>query len=164
MRHLWQALLLGALVAIAAPAAYAQDAIYVVRHAERADQSTDSPLSPAGQTRAESLARVLRDAGVTHIFTTELQRTAQTAAPTATSRHVTPHALAAADTAAVVTALRRLTPTDRALVVGHSNTVPAILAGLGVTTPVTIADAEFDNLFVVVPRADGPPALLRIRY
>jgi broad specificity phosphatase PhoE len=150
--------------AAAAATSSAQDVIYVVRHAERADQSPDSSLSSAGDTRAASLARTLRDSGVTHIFTTELKRTAQTAAPSAAALHVTPRALPANDTNAVVAALRRLAPTDRALVVGHSNTVPAILSALGISSAVTIADAEFDNLFVVVPRKDGPPALLRLRY
>ena len=37
------------------------------------------------------------------------------------------------------------------LVVGHSNTVPEVITALGVTTPVTIGDDEFDNLFIVTP-------------
>ena len=35
------------------------------------------------------------------------------------------------------------------LVVGHSNSVPDVITGLGVKTPVTIGDDEFDNLFLV---------------
>ncbi len=48
------------------------------------------------------------------------------------------------------------------LVVGHSNTVPDVISALGVTTPVTIDDAEFDNLFIVVTGTS--PRLVRLRY
>ena len=41
------------------------------------------------------------------------------------------------------------------LVVGHSNSVPDIVKALGGTAAITIADDEFDNLFIVRP---GPPA------
>jgi phosphohistidine phosphatase SixA len=150
------------LTLLAAPAG-AQEAIYLVRHAERADQSSDSPLSSAGEARAASLARLLRDAGITHIFTTDLRRTIQTAAPLAAAIHVTPRQLPAADVAASLTALRSLAPTDRALVVGHSNTVPAILSGLGIPN-IAIADSEHDNLFIVSPRAAAAPMFLRLRY
>jgi hypothetical protein len=50
------------------------------------------------------------------------------------------------------------------LVVGHSDTVPAILRLMGHPDPVTIAHAEHDNLFVVVPHAAGPPSVVRLRY
>ena len=48
------------------------------------------------------------------------------------------------------------------LVVGHSNTVPEIIKALGVTTPVTIGDNDFDNMFLVT--LSSPPALLRLHY
>ncbi len=55
-------------------------------------------------------------------------------------------------------------PHDRLLIVGHSNTVPEVLRALGIATPVTIADSEYDNLFVVVPTKGEPPVLLRLRF
>ena len=45
--------------------------------------------------------------------------------------------------------------TGNVLVVGHSNSVPDIVKALGGTAAITIADDEFDNLFIVRP---GPPA------
>jgi len=36
-------------------AAFAQQAVFLIRHADRLDPSLDSPLSPAGQVRAEQL-------------------------------------------------------------------------------------------------------------
>jgi hypothetical protein len=50
------------------------------------------------------------------------------------------------------------------LVIGHSNTVPELLKQLGVKTPITIADNEYDNLFVIVRPDAGEPTLIRLRY
>ena len=63
-------------LAAARIAARAQEAIYVVRHAERADQSADSAaLGRRASAAPTRLRDLLRDAGVTHIFTSELRRT-----------------------------------------------------------------------------------------
>src|SRR5205085_7199301 len=138
------------LLSIAAPGVCAaQDAIFVVRHAERADASADSALSPAGEARAEHLAALLKDAGVTQIYTTDLKRTIQTGAPLAAALHVTATALKAADQDGLLAKIRAASPRDRLLIVGHSNTVPAVLQALGVSPAITIADSEFDNLFMV---------------
>jgi hypothetical protein len=50
------------------------------------------------------------------------------------------------------------------LVVGHSNTVPAIVAALGAPRPRDLCDSEYDQLFVVVIGDAGPPRLIRSRY
>jgi hypothetical protein len=51
-------------------------------------------------------------------------------------------------------------PNDVVLVIGHSNTVPAILKAL-TGVDVSIADNEYDNLFVVVPSTG---TMTRIRH
>jgi phosphohistidine phosphatase SixA len=65
---------------------------------------------------------------------------------------------------ALLSKLRAATRQDRVLIVGHSNTVPEILRRLGVTTPVTIADTEHDNLFIVIPRVGSAPLFIPIKY
>jgi phosphohistidine phosphatase SixA len=148
-------------------AAAAQEAIYIVRHAERADQSSDSPLSTEGVGRAYKLRDMLRSAGVTHVFTSEFRRTIDTAKPLADTLRLAARALPGApgkDVQALAATLAALAPRDRALVVGHSNTVPELLQALNVTERVTIADTEYDNLFIVVPRKDAPPTFLRLKF
>jgi broad specificity phosphatase PhoE len=142
----------------------AQEAIYIVRHAERADQSADSALSTEGIGRAYKLRDMLKDAGITAIVTSELRRAIDTAAPLAEAMHVTARVLPAADVTRLAASLTATGAHDRVLVVGHSNTVPALLKALHVDAAIAIADDEYDNLFIVVPGKDGRPVLVRLKY
>jgi phosphohistidine phosphatase SixA len=140
--------------------------IFVVRHAERETEGAakvdpDPDLSAAGRQRAEALSVVLKDAGVTAIYVTSLKRTQQTAAPLAKALGVTPVVLPANDTPGLLARLK--SERGVALVVGHSNTVPEIVKGLGIDQAVTVADNEFDRLFVIVRQA-GSPQLVALRY
>ncbi len=163
-------LLLLLVLAMAAPA-FAQRAVFVVRHAERADggaasmmAATDPPLSEAGAARAERLAALLADAGVTAAYATEYKRTISTIEPLARRLGFTVQQVPAKDATALITRIRASGPDDVVVVAGHSNTVPDILKALGVTEAVTIGDDEYDNLFIVVPRGGSPPVLLRLKY
>lgn len=151
--------------ALAWPArASAQKLVFLVRHAERADAGatpqTDPPLSSAGQARAQKLAAMLADAGITSIVTTEFVRTQQTAEPLATKLRVTAETVPAANTTGVVATLKISHANEIVLVVGHSDTLPAILKAYG-KAYVAIADSEYDNLFIIVP-ATG--TVTRLRY
>jgi phosphohistidine phosphatase SixA len=169
MKRLLAALVLT--LVFAAPAV-AQHTIFVVRHAERADTEAgmaapaagaDPDLSPAGRTRASSLARVLAEANITAIFTTELKRTQQTAAPLAQVLNLSTTTVASANIAGLIDQIKLTT--GNVLVVGHSNTLPEIIKRLGVTTPVTVRDDQFDDLFVVTTSTGGAaPSLLRLHY
>ena len=153
-----------ALTLLAASPARAQRAVFLVRHAEKADSSTDAPLSASGEARAAALAAMLRDAGVTAIYATEFQRTKKTAVPLADRLKLQVTTIAAADQTVLVTRVKQAGPDAAVLIVGHSNTIPAILTALGCTASIRIADDEYDNLFVVVPKEQGAPVLLRLRY
>lgn len=159
------ALLLALLVAT--PLA-AQRTVFLVRHAERADtlpgmsptMSADPDLSEAGRARAESLATALRDANITAIYATEFKRTQQTAGPLAKALGLTVTIASSKSAAALIKQIK--SSKGNVLVVGHSNTVPDVIKGLGVTTAVTIADDEFNNLFLVTTGAH--PSMLRLHY
>ena len=111
--------LVAALLLFAASEARAQSAVILVRHAERLDESTDSPLSTAGEQRAQLLARMFDSAGVTAIYTTKFQRTFKTAEPLAKRLGLT----ITQDDAPAAELLRRIReshPTGTVLIVGHS--------------------------------------------
>ena len=159
-----------ALVCALVPAAVsAQKLVLLVRHAERADAGAgaamagapvDPPLSAAGQVRAQRLATMLADAGITAIYATEFKRTQDTAKPVAAALGIAVQTMAARDTDALVATLKGAKATDVVLVVGHSNTVPAVIKALG-GPDISIADDEYSALFVLVPSTG---ALTKIRY
>jgi broad specificity phosphatase PhoE len=157
-----------ALVSLLWPVAiYGQKLVFVVRHAERADGAApqmqgqaDPPLSDAGEARAVKLARMLGDAGIEAIYVTEFRRTQDTAKPLARRLGLAAQRVSSRDSGALIAKLRSEHANDIVLVVGHSNTVPAIIKALG-GPEVTIAEEEYDNLFIVVP---GTGAMTRIRF
>ncbi|HEY0052739.1 MAG TPA: phosphoglycerate mutase family protein [Caulobacteraceae bacterium] len=159
-------LLAAAIILLSAGGAAAQTVI-LVRHAEKADQSADPVLSPAGQARAQALAVALSDADLTHVFTTPLARTRLTAALSAEAHAVTPEAISldgggAAHIARLVERIRALPKSAVVLVVGHSNTIPAIAAALGQTGPGPMSDCEYDRLTVLtLTDADSPAVVAR---
>ncbi len=137
--------------------------IILARHAERAGgMATDPPLTERGKQRAESLDRLLADAGVSEIYVTEVQRTQQTAAPLAARLKLTPMVLSGANVNDLVERLKKLGTDRTVLVVGHSNTLPKIVEGLGGATS-AISDTEFDRLLIVITGA-GKPGLVTLRY
>jgi phosphohistidine phosphatase SixA len=143
----------------------AQGAIFLVRHAERLDNSLDSPLSDEGRVRAARLAQMLRDARVDVIVVSEFQRTAQTAQPLADMLKVPVKKMRAADTDALVKELRGLDVHARALVVSHADRLPTLLRDLGYDRQITIPASEYDDLFVVFPRVRSTESVVvRLRY
>ena len=158
---------LGLVVAGNAQVARAQQAVFVLRHAERAEyESSDGVLSSAGEERARALARVLADAGVTAVYTSERKRTLQTADPLIQALRITPTAVGATpeQVDATLKLVRARDKNGVVVIVGHSDTVPRFLKALGYSGEVTIGPREHDDLFVVVPNATGPPTVLRLNY
>ena len=153
--------------------AVAQQAIFLVRHGETVAAKGDArPLSEAGQQRATLLAKLLKDAGIKAIFTSGLERTIKTAEPLAQTLRIEPKTLSQlnvpgfkqSDVDAFVAFLRAEHREDIVLFVGHTGTVSALLKALGHPVEIKIPETEFDNLFVLIPKTDGPPTLLRLRY
>src|SRR5438270_10868237 len=59
--------------------------VILIRHAEKIidPNNPDVDLSPAGQTRAQELARMFGDAGINAIYATQYKRTQETVKPLA---------------------------------------------------------------------------------
>lgn len=149
-------LVLACIILAGAPASAQSKTTFVilVRHAEKAaEPAADPSLTPAGTARARALAAALASTRVEAVITTELVRTRETARPLAESRGLTleivhtgardAHAKAVADAV-------RAHAGQTVLVVGHSNTIPAIIAALGGPKLPDICDTQYSNLFVLV--------------
>jgi broad specificity phosphatase PhoE len=152
------------------PSAAAQDStvIVLVRHAEKGGVAGDPDpvLSAAGEARARALADVLRTSGIDEIIVTQYRRTGATAAPTASALGIVPDTIStrAPDHPAAVAAAARAHRGKTVLVVGHSNSVPAIITALGAGPMADLCEAEFSNLFVVVLKDGATPRLERRTY
>jgi len=122
---------------------------YIVRHAEKADKTRDTPLSAAGHARAKALRDTLMSQDITKIFVTDYKRTQQTVAPLATELGITPIEVFANQTPELVQQLKAIKG-GNVLIAGHSNTVPEIIDEL-MESPqnVVITEQGFDNLFKV---------------
>lgn len=144
--------------------------VIVVRHAEKAAGQGDDPhLSDAGEVRAKALARSLEGAGVTAIITTQFVRTGETAAPMAEVAGVKPEIVpvewdSLSQHAAAVTAAAMRHSGGVVLVVGHSNTVPGIVAALGAAMPDAVCDSEYDRMEIVSVSPVGKAGVIEARY
>lgn len=141
--------------------------VILVRHAEKADTSRDTPLSTAGEDRAMALAEALGNSGVTAIYATQYRRTQQTVKPL--SQRVGVPVTVFDGTGAeygkqYVAEILGKHRGETVVVAGHSNTVPLILRALGAEDVKPIADSEYDNLYVAILPEQGKLQLIRAHY
>ena len=170
---IWLTVIAGALVvSLAAWFWISLDAttVIVIRHAEKLlDGSADPPLAAAGEARAALLANLFGDpkspGHLDSIYVSPTLRSRLTAMPLATRLGLTPRVAAQDDPHALVGRVLRDNPGGRALIVGHSDTVPAIVAALSGRKDIPAIGAdEFGTMYIVtVPRL-GPAILLRLSY
>jgi broad specificity phosphatase PhoE len=139
--------------------------IFIVRHAEKKNPKDDrSTLSAAGFKRADDLRRALSSVDLKAVYHTEFERTRQTASPAAAEHKLAPIEVKSDDVPGLVKLLRSRSPQEDVLVVGHSDTIPDILRELGVSTRAAIGSGDYDNLFVVAPRAGREPVFHWLHY
>lgn len=128
---------------------------YVVRHAEKADNTTpgDVPLSEAGTRRAEALKDLLQHKNIGTIYATNFQRTRLTAQPLANAVGRTIQVYNALDSTFVprIVNIGNQDKDGNILIVGHSNTVDDIVNTLVGHTVVEhdLADTQYGDLYVV---------------
>ncbi|MBI4548264.1 MAG: histidine phosphatase family protein [Ignavibacteriae bacterium] len=141
----------GTIFAANPPLAHSQGTIFLLRHAERIEYETrDGRLSEAGVARARRLVYFLKDASVTAIFTSERQRTIQTAQPLAAALNIPLISIrggAAEQVQATITRVRGLDRNDVVVIVGHQNTVLMMLKALG--NEQDLMSGDWDSLLVI---------------
>ena len=165
------ALLLISLAAISCDSARPQNptVVLIVRHAEKVDNSDDPPLSEAGRQRAQALARVVEDSGLSAIYSTQYKRNRETVQPAAESKGI----------AITVAEVNLDNPGDygkrlaeqivknhsgqTVLVVGHRNTMGAITEALSGKGVGQIEDVYSDLYMVVIP-PQGESRLVKAKY
>ena len=153
------------LIAAAAPLAHAQEAIFLIRHAEQVHDVEDPPLTEDGFDRAKTWATVFRDAGIKTIYTSKKMRTKQTGEIIAQELDIPLKQVSRRDIDGLVNQVRKEHTDDLVLIVTHSKTLPKLLKAFAPTGeyPV-IRPNDYDNLFIVVPKGKAKPTVMRLRY
>lgn len=157
----WLAALIGALIValgIWLLSAASTTTVFVMRHAEKAEAPTeDPPLSPAGEARALELAqhfgRGPKALGFDSIIVSELRRTQETVRPLANHLGIPVIVVPAGDPAEAARRALDENRGGRVLIVGHSDTVPAIIEELSGEEVPEMSELEYGVVYVVsVPR------------
>ena len=124
----------------------AADTVYVIRHLQKAT-GDDPPLTAEGAAGAQKLSDLLAMKKVTAIYATQTKRAMQTAEPLAKRLYLAIQAYDPRDPAALTEKVAK--QKGSVLVVGHSNTVPELVAKVGGKQPAPLADTDYGTVFVV---------------
>ena len=138
--------------------------VFLVRHAEKED-GEDPELTDAGRQRATRLASLLADSTVTAIYSTDTRRTRATAQPTAEQSSIELQVYDPNQLSELAGRIREHQPGGTVLIVGHSNTTPALANELTGTSQLQqFSEDDYGNLLVVTLPENGSPRLEERRY
>lgn len=130
---------------------------YVMRHLQKGE-GQDPALSAEGRRSAERLVMWFAKDPPAAVYVSATRRARETGGPLAAQLGLTPKEYDPRDTAGL--AARVKAEAGTVLVVGHSNTVPEIVAMLGGARPVDLAETDYGDIFKV--RRDGTVERLRL--
>ncbi len=137
--------------------------VYLVRHAEK-EAGKDPALTPEGKARAERLAALLKSENVVKVYSTDTRRTRETADPVAKAFGLEIE---------LYEPMHHYRMVDRIkgqpgviVVVGHSNTIPAmaaVVAGKDETYP-DFDESDYESLYWADISADGDVVVVKSDY
>jgi len=122
--------------------------LYLVRHSEKQeDDSNDPALSDAGRVRSEQLATWLQNKDIEDVWSSDYQRSRDTAGPLISSLGVELNLYDPRDLPALAEAL--LDIRHNALIVGHSNTTPELARLLCQCAIDDMDESDYEQLIIV---------------
>jgi broad specificity phosphatase PhoE len=142
--------------------------VFVLRHAETASgQGEDPPLSPAGELRAARLREIFGQAGadlaIDGIVVSEFRRSQETARPLANALGIPVVVVASSDPGAVARRALAEFRGKRVMIIGHSNTVPAIVESLSGQQVPPMGETDFGTAYVVARPRFSPASVSVLR-
>jgi phosphohistidine phosphatase SixA len=150
------AILLAALAACATAAPEPRADYYVMRHLQKA-QGADPGLTEEGGRNAVALADLLAEAPPRAVYVSTTRRARETARPAAERFKAPVREYDPADTPGLIARVKA--ERGPVLIVGHSNTVPAIVEALGGGTVAPIGEGDYGIVYAVIP---GKPTRQRV--
>jgi broad specificity phosphatase PhoE len=144
--------------------------VIVIRHAEKESTTQPNPpLSPEGQARAELLARMFGEAQgagrVDRIYVSDTLRSKSTATPLASRLGIALNVAPNDDSKRLAHRVLRENSGKRVMIVGHSNTVPDIVAALSGWSDIPkMDDKDYGVMYIVTVPRIGRANVLRLNY
>jgi 2,3-bisphosphoglycerate-dependent phosphoglycerate mutase len=139
--------------------------IILVRHAEKIKDQQDPNLTKEGKLRAEKLKDILSTISLNSIYSSDYNRTQQTAKPTSNTQRVE---ITSYDPRALNefgNMLLQKKAGENILVVGHSNTTPVLLNYFMKEKVVeSISESDYGNLYIVNINHQGNAKSLLLKY
>lgn len=137
----------------------------VLRHAETTGIGSDPALSADGQERAGELMRVLKNIPLGAVYSSNYNRTRQTAQPAAADKGLNVQLYDPLNQNPLINTVLSDHKGGAVLVVGHSNTAPALLNLLsGTNAYPQLPESQYDNLFIVTVFEKGRAKVLHLKY
>ena len=104
-------------------------------------------------------------AGIDAVYSTPLVRSLETAQPIADALNLPINSYDPGDTEVVLETILKNHKGKIILVVGHSNTVPVLIANLGASKKVPpIHEDEYDNIYIISIPWFGKTKTIRLRF
>lgn len=146
--------------------------VFMVRHAEKVDESRDPELTPEGKERAWALAYLFSNVKLDAVYDTPFIRTRDTAKPTADSQGLeaeTIHALRLTEIKIFVEEALEKHRGGKILFVSHSNVVPGLIKiikkeELTVSRSEYMNGQSYDDLIVVSFETRDDVRILNLKY
>lgn len=139
--------------------------IYFVRHAEKEKNKDNPSLTEEGKTRANRLAKMLQDIPLSAIYSSDYKRTKETAEPSANQQNLEITLYNPSDLESTAQNLIANNEGKNVLVVGHSNTTPALINIMSPSQKAApIEESEYDNLYILNINTFGTTNLIQLRY
>lgn len=144
--------------------AAASTTIILVRHAEKAE-GKDPGLTAQGKERAKRLKELLINAGITAIYSTDYNRTKETAKPLAQVLELDIQLYQPFDENGIENILAN-NKGGTILISGHSNTTPGyanrFLKREAFNRP--FSEDEYGHILIITIPSEGEPSLLKLAY
>jgi len=140
--------------------------IYLVRHAEKANDGTKDPgLIPQGVERSKRLKNILEKATINQIYSTNYKRTRLTGQPLADLLQLPINDYNPRDLSSFAQKVKSQHKGQSILIVGHSNTTPDLINALmGNQQFSHLTEKEYSHLFIVSIPPKKKPKVLDLQF
>ena len=139
--------------------------VILSRHAETTGVGSDPSLSTAGQERATELDRLLRNTAIKAVYSTNFNRTKETASPIATTNNLSTQQYNPNSLGQFADLILNQYHNQVVYVAGHSNTTNVLINQfIGSNKYSIIPESEYDNLYIVSVSAKGNARVVHLKY